>query len=209
MPLKSGALTLTSDLLIIARPHWNTLQEKVLQTVESYHTQYPLRRGIPREELKSRLKLSTRAFQACINKLAVDHFLADYPAFIAKPEHEIRFDEKQQVKVQALRQRFEQNPFGPPSVKDLQQEAGEEILNALIELNELIAVSSDVIFRRKDYDLMTTQIKNELIQKERITLSEVRDLFSTSRKYAQALLEHLDAAGVTVRAGDIRILKGK
>ena len=207
--LESGALTLTSDVLIIARPHWNTLQEKVLQTVASYHAQYPLRRGIPREELKSRLKLSTRAFNASINKLVLDHFLTDYSAFIARPEHEIRFDEKQQAKVQALRQRFEQNPFGPPTVKDLQQEAGEEILNALIELNELITVSSDVIFRRQDYDLMTDKIKKELIQKERITLSEVRDLFSTSRKYAQALLEHLDAAGVTVRAGDIRILKGK
>jgi selenocysteine-specific elongation factor len=207
--LESGALTLTSDLLIIAGPHWNTLQEKVLQTVASYHAQYPLRRGIPREELKSRLKLSTRAFNASIHKLVLDHFLTEYSAFIAKPEHEIRFDEKQHAKVQALRQRFEKNPFGPPTVKDLQQEAGEEILNALIELNELITVSSDVIFRRQDYDLMTDKIKKELIQKERITLSEVRDLFSTSRKYAQALLEHLDATGVTVRAGDIRILKGK
>jgi selenocysteine-specific elongation factor len=56
---------------------------------------------------------------------------------------------------------------------------------------------------------MVDRIKEEIQQKEKITLSEVRDLFSTSRKYAQALLEHLDAIGVTVRDGDFRKLKKK
>jgi selenocysteine-specific elongation factor len=40
-----------------------------------------------------------------------------------------------------------------------------------------------------------------------ITVAVVRDLFKTSRKYALALLEHLDAAGVTKRVGDERVLK--
>jgi selenocysteine-specific elongation factor len=56
---------------------------------------------------------------------------------------------------------------------------------------------------------MVDAIQQEIRQKGRITLSEVRDLFNTSRKYAQALLEHLDAIGITVRAGDFRTLKQK
>ena len=44
-------------------------------------------------------------------------------------------------------------------------------------------------------------------QNERIALAEVRDLFNTSRKFAQALLEHLDAIGITMRDGDFRKLK--
>jgi selenocysteine-specific elongation factor len=51
------------------------------------------------------------------------------------------------------------------------------------------------------------RIKNVLLQNETLTLAEVRDLFTTSRKYAQALLEHLDAAGLTVRDGDYRRLR--
>jgi selenocysteine-specific elongation factor len=46
-----------------------------------------------------------------------------------------------------------------------------------------------------------------LQQKEKITLAEVRDLLGTSRKYAQALLEHLDATGMTLRDGDYRRLR--
>ena len=206
---EDGTPTLKSDMLVIARPHWNTLHEKILQTVESYHRSYPLRRGIPREELKSKLKLSARAFNAVINKLITDHFLTDTSAVIAAPKHEVKFDPGQQVMIQTLLRKFEQNPYSPPGVKELQAEAGEEILNALMDGHHLIAVSSDVMFRRQDYDLMVAKIKSEIQQKERITLGEVRDLFSTSRKYAQALLEHLDGIGVTLRDGDFRKLKQK
>jgi selenocysteine-specific elongation factor len=111
--------------------------------------------------------------------------------------------------VQAVMRKFEQNPYSPPGLKELQAESHEEVLNALIDMGELVPVSPDVIFRQKDYDFMLAKIKEELGQRERITLGEVRDLFNTSRKYAQALLEHLDAMGVTVREGDYRKRKQK
>ncbi len=207
LPLEEGIPAATSDLLVIARPHWNALHEKVIQTVESYHKSYPLRRGMPREELKSRLKLSPRAFNAVVAAHLSQNFLKDSNNFLAKPEHEVTFDGNQQVN--ALMRKFEQNPYSPPGVKELQAEVGAEILNALIDSGELIAVSSEVIFRKQDYDRMLETIKQELLQREKITLGEVRDLFNTSRKYAQALLEHLDSTGITVRDGDFRRLRHK
>jgi selenocysteine-specific elongation factor len=207
--LEEGTPTITSDILVIALPHWNALYQKVLQTVDSYHESYPLRRGIPREELKSRLKLTTRAFNALIANYLARNILKDSNNCLSRPEHEITFNNSQRAKIQTLIRKFEQNPFSPPSIKELQTEVGEEILDALIELSELITVSSDVVFRRQDYDLMVDRIKREIQQKDRIALSEVRDLFNTSRKYAQALLEHLDSIGLTVRDGDFRKLKKK
>jgi len=73
MPLEEGTPTITSDLLSIALPQWNALHDKILQIVESYHKNYPLRRGVPREELKSRLKLSPRVFNAVLKKLITNH----------------------------------------------------------------------------------------------------------------------------------------
>ena len=207
--LEEGILNITSDLLVIALPTWNVLREKTLQIIESYHKNYPLRRGIPREELKSRLKLSARLFNSIINKLSIAGLLAENGAFLAKPEHEITFDNGQQIKVQALKRKFEQNPFGPPGVKESQAEVGEEVLNALIEMGQFILVATDVIFRKQDYDLAVSMIQEMLIQNEKITLAEVRDLMNTSRKYAQALLEHLDTIGTTIRDGDYRRLKKK
>jgi selenocysteine-specific elongation factor len=39
------------------------------------------------------------------------------------------------------------------------------------------------------------------------TIASVRDELGTSRKYAQALLEHLDGQKVTVRRGDEHVLR--
>ncbi|MGZ9234464.1 MAG: selenocysteine-specific translation elongation factor, partial [Anaerolineales bacterium] len=133
IPLEASKPTITSDLLVMAFPHWNILHQKVLDTVESYHKTYPLRRGIPREELKSRLKLSPRVFNALVTNYLSRNILKDSNNFLARPEHEIRFDSGQQAQAQALIRKFEQNPFGPPGLKELQTEVDQEILSALIE----------------------------------------------------------------------------
>jgi selenocysteine-specific elongation factor len=205
--LEEGELNTTSDLSAIAVSHWNLLRGKILEAVQAHHKQFPLRRGIPREELKSRLKLPPRVFTVVINKLIADHAIVDQSVWLANAGHEIKFTAAEQSKVQALMRKFEANPYSAPSAKECQGEVGEEVLNALIELKELTAVSSDVVFRKSDYDGMVKKIQAAIKQKGQITLAETRDLFNTTRKYAQALLEHLDSIGITVREGDFRKLK--
>ncbi len=205
--LEQGEAKTTSDLFAIALPHWNELKSRIGKMLDAYHTQHPLRRGMPREELKSKLKLSPRVYNAVINKLINDHLITDRSVWLAKPGHEIKFSAADQLKVRELMRRFEGNPYATPSVKECQADAGEEILTALIELGELVAVSQDVIFRKKDYDEMVGKIRAELQRRGAVTLGEVRDMFDTTRKYIQALLEHLDSIGVTMREGDARKLK--
>jgi len=205
--LENGKIIKIDDELFAALPHWNDLHDKTLQIVESYHKYFPLRRGIPREELKSRLRLSARIFNSVITYYVIRNTLVETNYIISIPSHEIKFDNGQQAKVQALMRKFTQSPFSPPSVKECQAEAGEEVVNALAELNDLVAVSQDVVFRKADYDEMVAKIRAALEQKGQISLAEVRDLFDTSRKYAQALLEHLDTTGITMRDGDYRKLR--
>ena len=205
--LDNGAQSITSDALAIALPHWNGLQEKIFQIIETYHKDMPLRRGIPREELKSKLKITPRIFNSVISLLVKQNFVFEAGKSVSRPGHEIKFNGADQLKVKELMRKFESNPYGAPSIKECQNEVGEEIVNALIELGELVTVSQDVIFRKKDYDEMVNKLRTEIQQKEQITLAEVRDLFNTSRKYAQALLEHLDSIGVTMRNGDFRKLR--
>jgi selenocysteine-specific elongation factor len=205
--LEDGAQTAASNLLAIALPHWNTLSGKILQTVETHHRQFPLRRGIPREELKSKLKLTPRILNTVINKLITEQRITAYSVWLAMPGHEINFSGADQLKVKELMRKFDSNPYVTPSVKECQSEAGEEIINALTELGELVTVSQDVIFRKKDYDALVEKVRAAIQKNGEITLAEARDTLGTTRKYAQALLEHLDTIGVTLRAGDARRLK--
>ncbi|MBK9926552.1 MAG: SelB C-terminal domain-containing protein [Anaerolineales bacterium] len=205
--LEGGELSIDSNLLATPISRWNIARNDILQAIDTYHKTYSLRRGMPREELKSKLKFTQRSFNAIINKLVADGAITEHSAFLAKVGHEIQFNGQEQAKVQTLMRKFDANRFGPPSVKECQADVGEEVVNALIELGELVAVSSDVLFRKADYDLIESNLRKEIIKNGQISLAEVRDLFQTSRKYAQALLEHFDAVGVTIRDGDYRKLR--
>lgn len=205
--LEKNSSAKNDEALVITAPHWSDLRAKTLHLVDGYHLQYPLRRGIPREELKNRLDLSARVFNAVMDKLASDGLVTTTGSLVAKIGHEIKFDSGQQIKVQALMRKFAQSPYSPPSLKECQAEAGEEIVNALIETGELVKISSEVLFRKQDYDSMVAKIRDALIVRQRITIADVRDLFDSSRKYMLPLMEHLDSIGLTLRDGDYRKLR--
>lgn len=205
--LEEGDIETTSDLLITTLPRWNELKDHVEILLNAYHRQFPLRRGISREELKSKIKLSPRIYNAVISQFSKRKIIIETGNWVASAGHEIRFEPGQQVQVREMMRKFQLNPYAGPSVKECQNEAGEEVVNALIELKELVMVSADVVFRRSDYDEMVEKLRVTIQQKGRITLAEARDLFNTTRKYAQAFLEHLDTSGMTIRDGDFRKLR--
>ncbi len=196
-----------ADPLIMAAPHWKELQTRALEFVENFHRSYPLRRGLPREELKNRLDLSARTFNAAVNLLIEQGLLVARGNLVARAGHEIKFDDQQQAKARALLRRFEQNPYSPPDLKECQAEAGEEVVNALVETGQLVKVSAEVLFAKRDYDSMVAAIREALSVKGRISIADVRDLFNSSRKYMLPLMEHLDSTGLTMREGDYRKLR--
>ena len=199
--------SISSNALAIPLPRWNELQNSTINMLNAYHIQYPLRRGIPREELKSKLKLTPKIFNAVVKLSIEKSVFIEHGNFLTLPNHEIKFNEQDQIKIKGLMRKFEANPYAGPSVKECQSEVGEEIVSALLELEELFTVSQDVIFFKKDYDDMRKKLSEQFQHQEKITLAEVRDLFSTTRKYAQAFLEHLDSIGFTMRDGDFRKLR--
>jgi selenocysteine-specific elongation factor len=193
--------------LLTSKEYWDQLSGKLIQAVDDYHKKYPLRRGISREELKSRLKLSTRLFNLTLRRIVAKGEIQENVTIVQKVGHTIQFNPQQQHSVDGLLARFNIAPFSPPTVKECFSEVGEELYNAMIDLNLIIQISPEVVFRKQDYDLMISEVIDLLKSRGTITAAEVRDHFNTSRRYALALLEYLDAQSITVRDGDIRRLK--
>lgn len=205
--LEEGPLTAASGTLLAAQTHWERLSSSAVDEVRRYHREYPLRRGMPREALKSRLKVNARVFQAALRQWVQSGRLVEHNASVQLPDHEIRFSPQQQQAVNQLLHRFAQDPYSPPSVKEANAAVGEEVYNVLIEREELVQVSPDVVFRKGDYDHLVDFVKAYLQQNETLSVVQFRDHFQTSRKYALAFLEHLDSTGLTVRVEDVRRLK--
>lgn len=189
----------------------STLQQqftdKMLMKITAYHRRFPLRLGMPREQLKSETNLNADVFDALVLQLTDSGKLAAFDAKLRLIEHAIAFTDKQQGQVENLLKQFDGQPYSPPSVKQSLAEIGEELLNALIETGQLIQISEDVLFRSGAYLEMREAVIEHIRDHGEISLAELRDKFDTSRKYAVALLEYLDQTGVTIRKGDNRILR--
>jgi selenocysteine-specific elongation factor len=207
IPLEESALNTGNEMLVIAASGWDLLSSKIGNLLRQYHNQFPLRRGMPREELKNKLQINPKVFNLVIKKLAAQREVIESGPWIALPGHEIQFDTKQQAAVKKVLEQCAANPFSPPVIKELQAIAGEEVIAAMVETGSLVQVSPDVVFRKNDYDVMVERIRGYIDDHGKISVAEARDLFDTSRKYILPLLEHLDRIGVTVRNGDYRKLK--
>ncbi|MGA9348871.1 MAG: SelB C-terminal domain-containing protein, partial [Anaerolineae bacterium] len=131
----------------------------------------------------------------------------DEEATLRLPEHRVKFSADQERHVQELLAAFRKSPYTPLSVADSEAVVGIEVLNALIQQRKLVQVSEDVLFLRETYEEMVKRVIEHIKEKGTITVAQVRDMFAASRKYALALMEHLDERKVTKRVGDERVLR--
>ena len=95
------------------------------------------------------------------------------------------------------------DPYSPPTGNL----PGEDVLDLLEDCDQVVRTSDAVVFSAAAFDDMVKQIKGFVDEHGEITVGDVRDLFGTSRKYALALIEHLDKTRVTRRVGDVRVLR--
>jgi selenocysteine-specific elongation factor len=204
--LGDGSLDKGSDVLVVDNNTWGDLHNRIAKELHSFHEQNPLRMGMPREELKSRLKLEGKVFTAVLNASLKEGCVVGNKTTIRSSEHTITLSNSQEESVETLLNRFHESPHSPPSVKECMQAVGTDILTYLLENGTLIQLSPDVVFSTNAYDDMVTRIRKALQKEDTITVAKVRDLFKTSRKYALALMEYLDSVGITVREGDERRL---
>jgi len=199
--------SIASSTLLTTKSNWDQILRKMVQEVDEYHHKYALRRGISREELKSKLKFSTRLYNAALRRIVSTGELQESGTMIQREGFTIQFTPQQQRSMDGLLARFSAAPFSPPTLKECLAEVGDEIFNAMVVLELVIPIPPDVVFQKQVYDLMISDIIDLLKSRGTITAAEVRDHFGTSRRYVLALLEHLDTRGITEREGDARCLK--
>jgi len=205
--LENTPLSLDGDALVAHTVVWKSETERMLRQIAAFHNENPLRIGMPREMLKSRLKLTPRVFQTALKNWLSSQIVKENGQSLALPGFSVKFTPTQQSRVDLLLQQFAAAPYSTPSVKDCISATGGEIYTALLDQGILVAVSADVVFRAEDYQKMLEGVKKTILQEGSLTAAVFRDQFGTTRKYALAFLEHLDAVGVTIRDGDTRKLK--
>ncbi|MBI4306140.1 MAG: selenocysteine-specific translation elongation factor [Chloroflexi bacterium] len=182
---------------------WESVSRSAHDALAAYHRQYPLRPGMPREELRNRLQMKTNIFLPALAQLAVEGILTADDAHVRLPGFSPAFTAGQRATADAYLASLASSRYTPPT----DQKIDPEILNALVMQGRVIKANEDVVFLKSAYEEMATRVVERINTKGKVTLADLRDMFGQSRKYILAVLEHMDRMQLTRRVGDDRVLR--
>lgn len=203
--LDSGHIIQCGEDAFISAHQLQQQQNRIIEELTRYHQENRLRQGMPREALRSRIQWPNKLFDWLVHH--VNDVVSEHDGNLLRlTSHQVQFTEAEQRAIHQLEQALHANPTTPPAYAQAVQIVGDEaLLGALIERGDVVQVASDVIFSRQAYDMMRDGVLEMLDNQQSVNVQTVRDRFNTSRKYAVALLEHLDHIGITRRQGDERV----
>lgn len=190
---------------LVATTTWDKFAKTLVSTLSEFHRTQPLRRGMPAEELRSRLKLGRppRLFEEALATAANDGIIASDGTTIRLADFSISLDTTRRAAADRYLAALKQFPYSPPSPSDFAIDV--DTIGALVDLGELVKVADDIVYTPVTYASIERDVLAIIDRDGSITLAQFRDHFATSRKYAQATLEFLDQRRLTRRVGDSRV----
>jgi selenocysteine-specific elongation factor len=207
----------TGQVALTTPAHWDELAAQASALLRDYHAAYPLRMGMPREELGSRLSLERALAGQVLERALAEGLLAGDAQRVRLPEHQVTLSAEQQGRIQRALSAFVQASANagagasglgnPPTLKQVEEDLGADLLQVLLDDGRLIKVSDEVLFEAETYARARQSLVAFLRGEGSATVAQVRDLLGTSRRYALGFLEDMDRRRVTKRMGDTRILR--
>ncbi len=203
-----GTGGLAPSTLLVSAQGWERFTVAAQNALAAYHREHRLRRGMPREELRGRLAIDARAFPRIERELVAKDVVASDGPFVRLPSFSVALSHDEEERAAALVSALEAAGASPPGRPELLARFGvsDEVVDVLVDRGALVQVAPDLVYERGTYEQIVERIRGLIRESGPATVAQVRDIFDTSRKYALALLEHLDERRVTRRVGDERVL---
>jgi selenocysteine-specific elongation factor len=198
-----GEWGIDADAIVYSSRSWNILKSRVFVALQSYHSQYPLRRGAPTQEIRSRLGLSQPVYLRVLARWISEGYLVEDGQCLRLPDHQVSLTSEREQQTAAYLRALEQEPYSPPTDQPLDP----ELLGVLVDQGKVVKVSESVVFAASAYQEMMDKIIEHIRANGSITVADARTMFDTSRKYVLPLLEYLDQQRITRRMGDDRVLR--
>lgn len=173
--------------------------EKTDKALQSYITRYPLRVGMPAEELRRRLDVSMPAFDVLLDawRAQVER-IGD--GLVRRVGYQVVLTPAQQREVNTMLRQLTTTPYSPPDVV-----IERELLGYLVVTGQVVEVNDGIVYPATAWQEMYQWVLQTIDERGSVSVAQMRDRFGTTRKYALAVLEYLDAKRITRRQDDVRV----
>jgi selenocysteine-specific elongation factor len=203
---------------IVGASAYRELLEEVVVLLEEFHHKNPNKNGLNAGSLP---KLLAVPADDAVLRLAVDALAAQKRIRLAHDVLSLEgFDpfaalnDRERQLIAELEEAFLSSGFETPLPQSVlgSDNARLAAFDLLIETGRLVRLKtydrkSQIVLHAETLERAQRAIANEFPYPEPFALKDVRDLLGSTRKYIVPLMEHFDAAGITVRSGDARRLR--
>jgi selenocysteine-specific elongation factor len=186
---------------------------RVEKTLQKMHAQNPLRSTLDRKKVASAFRyLDTAVLDSVLSLLQADGRIRLDQRGVALAGHGPKLSQSERKLLGELIELLRTAGIQAPSVAECQKQTGKK-QQTVAQLLALAAADGDLVeiaaglYLHRDVDQeIKTSLRAELSDGQGLTLSRIREVLGTTRKYAVPYCEYLDRIGFTRREGDLRYL---
>ncbi len=189
------------------------LEKEVLARLAEFHAKQPLKDGLAKEELRSKLpaQLTPATFGWMLARLTEAGVIAVERDKVRLAAHRPTLSAAEEEFKAKIETAYRAAAFQPPAPEGVlgSLQAERKLLQAvfrrMVDDGILVKVKEDIFLHREHYQQLRERVLAHFQAQSSINVGTMKDLFGVSRKYAIPFLEHLDDVRITRRQGDERV----
>ena len=201
----------------IHRRAYDQLKQDALGCLEAYHEANPLKAGMSKEELKSKLPpfLGPKLYNLLLGQTSKEGAIVAEEDLIRLAAHRISLEEDQADIRNRILDAYRKSGLQPPYFNDLcdqmniSENRAKEVLMLLVNEGTIVKIKEDLYFDAGAVDALKERLVSFLTENGEIATPQFKEMTGVSRKFVIPLIEYFDSKNVTIRIGDIRKLRNR
>ena len=211
---ETGKLIPLSDEIYIHEEEMKLYEKRVVQFLDQFHKEYPLKEGMGLEEARNKLEIqeNVKITDTILDILKKNRVIKEENGTISRYRFQVVVKEDEDAMIREITEQYLNFGFAPLTtdfyLKEHQkQRKFKAVFTSLLNKKILIRLDEQYCIHREYYEKAKEAFKEMAAKSEVIVLGNYRDYLECSRKVAVALLEHFDKNGFTRKTEEGRVLK--
>lgn len=184
------------------------VRQKIEETLQKYHGEHPYRYGMKKAEIHNTFlkKIKPNIFDAYIERMTGENVYGRREEYLSLPGYEVPKDAMYLQTEKLIEDTFEKAGydfvrFSEIDFGKIPRQTAEDVVLMMIDEGKVLRINEEMFTMKHLMDEAKEKIQNHLKEENLITIAQVRDMFSTSRKSAKPILEYMDSIKVTKKTG--------
>ncbi|HIP39621.1 MAG TPA: selenocysteine-specific translation elongation factor [Desulfocapsa sulfexigens] len=196
----------------------DAIEESLLAILEKFHKQNPLQVGLSKEELRSGSgrNVDQKVFHFCLSDLQKKGLVVQEESAVRLASHQVALQADEKKLQKDLQKWYRDKGLTAPTMRESMDEFSDypdtlvkEVFALLLREEKLVKVSETLYYDTEVIAGLEDKVRAFIEKEGEIDAPRFKNLTGLTRKFSIPLLEYFDRVKLTIRVGDIRILRKK